>query len=137
MKLFLDSGSLIGRTLANDANHEAAADLFRRISEREVPYEHLFTSNFVVDETATFLLYRAGPRPALEVLAWARESPNLRVLHVSEDVEAAADREFRRFAPSRVSYTDCTTKVLVERESIDAVFSFDRDIEVMGLSRIP
>jgi len=137
VKLFLDSGALIARTLENDANHVAAVDMFRRISEREVPYEHLFTSNFVVDETLTFLLYRAGSRPALEVLGWVRGSPNVRVVHVSEDVEVEADREFRRFARSRVSYTDCTTKVLVERGAIDAVFSFDRDIGVLGLPRVP
>jgi predicted nucleic acid-binding protein len=137
VKLFLDSGALIARTLSNDANHDAAIDMFRLISNREVPYQHLYTSNFVVDETITFLLYQAGARPALEVLGWVRDSPNVRVLHVSEDVEADADREFRRFARSRVSYTDCTTKVLSEREAIDAVFSFDRDMGVLGLTRVP
>jgi predicted nucleic acid-binding protein len=137
VKLFLDSGALIARALENDANHEAAMDLFRRISDRDVAYEHLFTSNFIVDETVTFLLYRSGSRPALEVLGWVRASPNVRVLHVSEDVEAEADAVFRRFARSRISYTDCTTKVLVERESIDAVFSFDRDIQALGLPRVP
>ena len=137
MKLFLDSGAFIARTLNNDANHQAAIEMFRSISDREVPYQQLFTSNFVVDETVTFLLYQAGARPSLEVLGWVRTSPNVRVLHVTEDVEAEADREFRRFARSRVSYTDCTTKVLSEREAIDAVFSFDRDMGVLGLTRVP
>lgn len=137
MKLFLDSGALIARTLSNDANHEAAVDLFRRISERKAPYVDLFTSNFVVDESVTFLLYQAGVRPALEALGWVRASPNVQMLHVSEDVEIDADREFRRFARSRVSYTDCTTKVLVDRGGIDAVFSFDRDMGVLGLTRVP
>lgn len=71
------------------------------------------------------------------MLSLLRSSPTLRVLHVTEEAEAEADRLFRRFASSRVSYTDCTTKVLMERDSIPAVFSFDRDLEILGAQRIP
>ena len=137
MKLFLDSSALIARAIENDANHEAAQEVFSELSRRALPYRLLYTSNFVVDETLTFLLYRAGAHTALAVLTWIRDSPNLRVLHVSKEVELAADREFRRFASSRVSYTDCTTKVLMEQESIDTAFAFDRDLEVLGFRRIP
>lgn len=137
MKLFVDSSAFIARAMESDQNHEAAARVFRELSRRTLLYHLLYTSNFVVDETVTFLLYRVGPRPALGTLEWIRASPNVRVLHVSEDAEPVADQEFRRYASSRVSYTDCTTKVLMERESIDTAFTFDRDIEVLGFRRIP
>lgn len=137
MKLFVDSNAFIARAMESDKNHEAAGDVFRELSRRRLPYHLLYTSNFVVDETVTFLLYQAGPRTALAVLEWIRASPNVRVLHVSEEVEPIVDREFRRYASSRVSYTDCTTKVLMERESIETAFSFDRDLEVLGFRRIP
>ncbi len=133
----MDSGAFIARAIADDANHESASELFRDLSQRTSSYRQLFTSNYIVDETVTYLLYRAGPRVALEVLDWLRGSPTLRILHVSEEVESLADRAFRRFASSGVSYTDCTTKVLMERESIGAAFSFDRDIEVLGFRRVP
>ncbi len=137
MKLFLDSGALIARAIENDKNHAAAKQVFHGLSQRKLPYRLLYTSNFVVDETLTFLLYRAGARTALAVLTWIRESPNVRVLHVSEEIEPTVDREFHRYAPSGISYTDCTTKVLMERESIDTAFGFDRDLEVLGFHRIP
>lgn len=137
MRLFLDSGAFIARAIEDDANHGAAAAFFHDLSRRTSSYRQLFTSNYVVDETATYLLYRAGPRVAVEVLDWIRGSPALRILHVSEEVESLADRTFRRFASSGVSYTDCTTKVLMERESITAAFAFDRDIEVLGFNRVP
>jgi hypothetical protein len=137
VRLFFDSGAFIARAIVEDAHHEAAVDTFQRMSQGRLPYRLHYTSNYVVDETATFLLYERGPRAAIETLKRIRSSPALRVLHVSEDVEALADKVFERFASSRVSYTDCTTKVLMERESIDIAFSFDRGLEVLGFRRIP
>ncbi len=110
---------------------------FSGIARGDLPYTLLYTSNYVIDETVTFLLYEAGPRVAVEVLRVLRSSPNLIVLHVSEEAEAAADEVFSRYATSRISYTDCTTKVLMEQESIETAFSFDRDIEALGFHRIP
>jgi predicted nucleic acid-binding protein len=91
----------------------------------------------VVDEVVTFILYEAGSRLATETLRRIRSSPSLRILHVSGEVEAIADQVFERFASSKISYTDCTTKVLMERESVDTAFTFDRDLEVLGFGRIP
>src|SRR5947209_6499743 len=52
-------------------------------------------------------------------------------------LEGEADTAFRRHASSRVSYTDCTTQILMQREGIDTAFSFDRDLETLGFQRIP
>lgn len=112
-------------------------EVFDGISKARYPYRVLYTSNFVIDETATFLLYAAGPRVAVPFLEMIRGSPTLRVLHVSDEVEAEADRVSKQNASSRVSYTDCTTRVLIEQEPIDTAFSFDRDLEVLGFQEIP
>ncbi len=56
---------------------------------------------------------------------------------MTDEVEASADEVFRRYAPSRISYTDCTTKVLMDQEGIDTAFTFDRDFEDLGFRRIP
>lgn len=137
LRLFLDSGAFIARAIANDRYHGEAAETFAKISQRELPYRFQYTSNYVVDEVATFILYEAGPRLATDTLRRIRSSPSLRLLHVTEEVESLADRVFERFASSRISYTDCTTKVLMERESIETAFTFDRDLEVLGSRRIP
>ncbi len=137
MKLFLDSSAFIARALDRDEYHDAAVETFTALSRGQLPYRLFYTSNFVIDETVTFMLYDAGPRLAVAALENLRKSSLLRILHVSEADEAMADETFRRFASSRVSYTDCTTKVLMEREGIEAAFSFDRDIEVLGFARIP
>ncbi|MCI4371449.1 MAG: PIN domain-containing protein [Thermoplasmata archaeon] len=123
--------------MREDAYHDAAIATFTEIVQGTSPFRFLYTSNYIVDEVLTFLLYEAGSRVALEMLTLLRSSPTLRFLRVTEDVEEKADRLFRRFAGSRVSYTDCTTKALMDRESIRAAFSFDRDLEILGAERIP
>ena len=123
--------------MTNDKYHDAATATFQAISRRELPFRLQYTSNYVVDEAVTLILYQAGPRLGVDTLHRIRASPSLRVLHVTPEVEAEADRVFGRFATSRVSYTDCTTKVLMDRESIGVAFSFDRDLEVLGFRRIP
>ncbi|HKZ23813.1 MAG TPA: hypothetical protein VJ224_05355 [Thermoplasmata archaeon] len=133
----MDSGAFIARAVTNDKYHDAATATFQAISRRELPFRLQYTSNYVVDEAVTLILYQAGPRLGVDTLHRIRASPSLRVLHVTPEVEAEADRVFGRFALSRVSYTDCTTKVLMDRESIGVAFSFDRDLEVLGFRRIP
>jgi len=91
----------------------------------------------VVDETVTRVLYERGHRDALTVLGLVRGDPSLRILHVPEDLEVEIDREFARYRDSKVSYTDCSSKVLMAHHGISTVFSFDEDFEVMGLHRIP
>jgi predicted nucleic acid-binding protein len=112
-------------------------EVFDGISRGRYPYWLLYTSNYVIDETATFLLHEASPRVAVPFLEMIRGSPTLRGLHVSEQVEAKADQIFKQHGSSRVSYTDCTTRVLMEQEVIETAFSFDRDLEALGLQRIP
>jgi len=121
----------------NDRYHDAAVATFGALSRGELPYTFQYSSNYVVDEALTFILYEAGPRLAVETLQRIRASPTVRILHVTEEVERTADAVFEQYASSRVSYTDCTSKVLMEQESIDTAFSFDRSVEVLGFSKIP
>ncbi len=105
--------------------------------KRDLPYSKFYISNYVIDEVVTFILYELGHGEAVRALEVLRGSTFLDVLHVSEDVEAVADKEFAKYEGQRISYTDCTTKVLMDIHSIETVFSFDADFEIMGVHRIP
>jgi predicted nucleic acid-binding protein len=111
--------------------------MFRETQSGKIPYKVLYTSNFVLDETVTRILYERGHRDALTVLGLLRADSAMRILHVSEEVEDDIDREFARYRDARVSYADCSSKVLMVRHGIETLFSFDEDFETMGLSRIP
>lgn len=111
-------------------------DLFKQMISRALPYSKFYTSNFIVDEVVTFILYTQGHGEAVKALEILRGSRFLDVLHVSEDVESRADKEFKKYEDHRISYTDCTTKALMDIHGIDTVFSFDKDFEIMGMQRM-
>ncbi len=123
--------------LKKDKKHKEAVHLFEQIVNRELPYSKFLTSNYIVDEVVTFILYEQGHVEAVQALEILRGSPFLDILHVSEDIEARADEEFVKYEGQRISYTDCTTKVLMDVHGIDTVFSFDTDFEILGAHRIP
>src|SRR5437879_9215699 len=100
MKLFLDSGAFIARALKDDRYHAAAIGVFEGISKARHPFRVFYTSNYVVDETITFLLYEAGGRVAVSVLGLIRSCASLRFLHVSDGVDGAPATAFRRHASS-------------------------------------
>src|SRR5206468_50356 len=127
VKLFIDTGPLVARTYRPDPRHRESVDVFRRISDRTLPYRLLFTSNYVVDETLTRLLYEAGHPAAVQGLHLLRGSTVLRIVHVTQDDEQRADEIFLKYTDHRISYTDCTSVAVMERLGIDTVFSFDRD----------
>jgi predicted nucleic acid-binding protein len=123
--------------LKKDKKHKESVDLFDKIVSRELPYSKFYTSNYVVDEVVTFILYAQGHSEAVKALEILRGSPFLEVLHVTEDIEARADEEFVKYEGHRISYTDCTTKALMDVHGMDTVFSFDKDFEILGMERIP
>lgn len=112
-------------------------NLFEQMVDRELPYTKFYTSNYIVDEVVTFILYEQGHGEAVKALEIIRGSPFLEILHVSEEIEARADEEFKKYEGQRISYTDCTTKVLMDIHEMDTVFSFDMDFEILGAHRIP
>ena len=111
--------------------------MLRRIAARELPYRLLVTSNYVVDELATRVLYERGHHDAVWILGKVRHDPAIRILHVTGEIDEKADVEFARYKDQEISYTDCTSKVMMMEHGIQAAFSFDRDFETMGFVRLP
>ena len=52
MMLFIDTGPFLARYLAGDAYHTRALSIWKKISSKPC-----FTSNHILDETLTMLLY--------------------------------------------------------------------------------
>jgi hypothetical protein len=62
----------------------------------------------------------------------------LAVVHVSEAIEHAAWEVFERFNQDKEwSFTDCTTKVVMDNLGIRQVFAFDHHFDQMGFLRRP
>jgi hypothetical protein len=122
----VDTGAWFARFVPDDPDHAAAMNWLARNDDR------LITTDYIIDETLTLLRARGIRRRAIEagVLLFASE---LSVVHyvTAEEIAAAWD-VFRRFADKDWSFTDCTSKVVMESLGITTAFSFDRHFRQFG-----
>ena len=123
---FVDTGSWFATLVPSDRHHVEAASWFR---QNRGP---LITADYVVDETLTLLRTRGEPDRALAV-ADAFLSGSLATIHylTPEEIRAAWD-VFQTFADKQWSFTDCTSKVVMEALRISTVFAFDHHFRQFG-----
>ena len=134
---FIDTSAWAAIEDANDANHERALEFKEEIGGKV----RLITSSSILDETYTLLLMNIGYTPTVQFkhnMDLMAASGILIVVHVSEAIEQAAWEVFERFnVDKRWSFTDCTSKVIIEQRRSYEVFAFDRHFEQMGFIRKP
>lgn len=63
-------------------------------------------------------------------------SPIAAVYHVSRADVAAAWAVFRKFADKDWSFTDCVSKVVMERLGLTSAFAFDQHFRQFGSVRV-
>ncbi len=132
--VFYDTWGFIGLANSSDPCHEVCAEgdlLLEKVGC--VPA----TSDYVLDETLTGLHVAAGSRVALEfadLFETRVEAGELMLLEVTSDRRAEALRLFRRLCPKapRLSFTDCTSFVLMRELRITAAFTADGHFRLAG-----
>ena len=136
-EMFVDTSAWYAIEDASDANYEIAL-LFR---EEIVERHRLVTTSYVLDETYTLLLLNIGYvrtvkfKRLIDVIS---QSGLLTVVHISESIEKAAWEVFEEFnVDKQWSFTDCTSKVVMEQRRISEVFAFDHHFEQMGFVKKP
>jgi hypothetical protein len=124
--IFVDTGAWFALLVPEDPYHPAAVAWF---SGNREP---VCTSDYVVDETLTLLRARGEPRRALEMGKRFFDGPSALVHHLCEADVRQAWRIFQRFSDKAWSFTDCTSKVLMERLGITQAFAFDDHFRQFG-----
>ena len=131
---FVDTGYLVALEAADD-QHNAAALRYWRAFVQTRP--QLVTTSFVLDEVATFFNSRGRHAKAVEIGERLLESPSVQLIHVDEDLFAAAWSYFRRRGDKRFSLTDCVSFVVMERLGIAAALAFDAHFAQAGFRTLP
>lgn len=135
--VFVDTSAFYARADADDRNHERARRFFAGIRSGDLPYRTLYTSQPVLSELATLLLYKIGHETAAETLAAIRDSGSFNVVAVGEVAFDRAATRFAEWEDQEISFVDHTTSVLARERDIEHVFSFDGDFETLGFSIVP
>lgn len=132
--IFIDTGAFLARYLLNDQYHRRAVAVWEKLGSNR---ENCVTSNFVLDETFTLLGRRAGYGFAVQRAKNIYASQSLTICRPDRENEIKALQYFSKYADQHVSFTDCISFVLMKREKINRVFSFDRHFEFAGFHVIP
>lgn len=132
--IFIDTGAFLARYLRKDQNHRSAVDVWQKLgSDRE----NCVTSNFILDETFTLLGRWAGHDFAVQRAKNIYASQSLTIFRPHRDDEINALKFFGKYADQHISFTDCISFVLMKREKINRVFSYDRHFKFAGFEVIP
>jgi len=133
--IFVDTGAWYALMDATDPNHAAALRVSRDLARGRAG--RLVTSDYVLAEAYTLCRLRGGIEPLRRFAGRVRESPNLRMLRVTEtEYEGALDLMLTR-EDKRWSFTDCTSFVLMESLAIRDAFAFDENFAQAGFSVRP
>jgi uncharacterized protein len=124
--IFVDTGAWFASVVTWDANHTAARAW---LSQNQ---ESLITTDYILDETLTLLRIRKERNCALALGAELFTQRLARLYFLQEPDLCAAWTVFRTFADKDWSFTDCTSKVIIERLGLTTAFAFDRHFRQFG-----
>ncbi|MCP5100030.1 MAG: type II toxin-antitoxin system VapC family toxin [Chloroflexi bacterium] len=134
MKLFVDTSGWVSLFDRSDKYHAITAEKWQILKQEPTD---LLTSDYVLDETLTFLLYKAGRRQALQFGRWVLSRSFIKVTHIDHDVWQSAWQMFQNRDDKEWAFTDCTSFVLMQQHSLWTAFTFDHHFEQAGFKLWP
>lgn len=124
--IFVDTSAWFAHAIPDDEHHEEALGWVRQ--NRLL----LVTTDYIIDETLTLLRARAQTLRATQ-LGELLFSGNLAQMHyLSQDDIQHAWQVFRQYTDKEWSFTDCTSRVVMEELGITDAFFFDQHFRQFG-----
>lgn len=137
MKFFIDSSAFISLLVTNQITHKETVSFFRELKEQNTM---LFTSDLVLSESFTWLLYKNGLRVALglkEMIGRAKKEGFLEIFWFDDLFYEECWTYFPKFSEHKLSFTDAFSYLLVKKFRLDGIFTFDKSFKKVGLSVKP
>lgn len=123
---FFDTSAWFASTVPRDGRHADASAWLAACTQP------LATTDFVVDETLTLLRVRGESVRANRLGERFFDGSLCTVIRITDDDYSAAWDTFRRYSDKEWSFTDCVSKVVMERHGISVAFAFDRHFAQFG-----
>ncbi|MFN8475822.1 MAG: PIN domain-containing protein [Anaerolineae bacterium] len=126
----MDTGAWFARTVPSDANHLAIREWLRQNRQP------LITTDFVIDETLTLMRVRGERQRAIALGQAFFDGGVARIYYLTERAVQDAWRTFSHHEDKTWSFTDCTSKVVMEKLQITQALSFDHHFRQFGAASI-
>lgn len=135
-RVFIDSSAWLAYYLSDEPDHIRIKNLIKGlIKEGQV----IVTSNDIIDETVTFLIYRK-PLLAKKFIDFLKKTiltNHMTQLWVDDEIQTEAFEIVQKFVEHKLSLTDATTIALIKKFSIESIISLDSDFTKVGISTLP
>lgn len=124
--VFVDTGAWFALVVESDPDHERADAWFNSYPDE------LLTTDFIIDELLTLLRARGHHQAAIDYGAELIGGRLANLHRISEDDFSDAWRIFVKFSDKDWSFTDCTSRCVIEKFGIRTAFCFDHHFRQFG-----
>jgi uncharacterized protein len=128
--IFVDSSGWYASMVPSEIDYPAASHWLGQNSEP------LVTTDYVIDETLTLLRARHQAHLAI---AFGNQlfGGQIAAIHFLDETEIRLAWEvFERYSDKEWSFTDCTSKVIIEKLGITKAFAFDHHFRQFGTVQV-
>ena len=134
MKLFVDTSAWVAYADPDDRWHPAAQEAVNASVGGRVTF---VTTDYVLDETITLLLYHAGRSQAVAFGDNVLKSRQVKLVRVDQGIWEEAWQLFKRYDDKEWVFTDCTSFVVMRQIGLQRAFAFDRHFTQAGFQCWP
>jgi predicted nucleic acid-binding protein len=134
MKLFVDTSAWVAYSDPSDRWHAAAKKAIHSSVGARVTF---VTTDYVLDETITLLLYHAGRERAVAFGDKVLQSRQVKLMRVDRGIWEEAWRMFKQYDDKKWAFTDCTSFVVMRQMKLQRAFAFDRHFMQAGIRLWP
>ena len=128
--IFVDTGAWYASLVPNDPDHAAAVQWLA------TNHSPLLTTDYIIDETLTLLRARGERKRALLVGTRFFRHDLAEIHKITSADLTLAWETFEQFDDKGWSFTDCTSKVVMEQLGIKLAFAFDHHFHPFGTVQV-
>jgi predicted nucleic acid-binding protein len=133
-RCFVDTSFWIALFDRDDPAHERVTTFWQELAQEPI---RLMTSDYVLDEAYTFLRRHVDLQAAFDLHEVIQTSQVIEVLAVSAPVRSAAWDTLVKYDEKVLSFTDCTSFVLMWRMGLREALTLDADFAQVGFVQKP
>ncbi len=130
MKLFVDTAAWLALNDKNDQYHKKAMAKSLEIKAKKIK---LITSEYILDESITLIRYRVSHQAAVIFGDSLFKSRIVKIVDITEGNRLKAWEIFKKYNDKELSFTDCTSFVLIKNLKLQKAFTFDKHFEQIGV----
>jgi predicted nucleic acid-binding protein len=124
--IFVDTSAWYALSSVRDANHLEAKRFLASVRER------LVTTDYVIDETLTLFRSRGENQHAIAFGTEVIDGSFAEIITVDNKDFIHAWKVFQQFGDKAWSFTDCASRVVMQRLGIHQAFAFDDHFRQFG-----